>query len=49
MKKQLFSRKDNLFEFIIIPVNRESTYPEQLANPVKDGDELDIVFTVGGG
>ena len=49
MKKQLFSKNDNLFENIIISVNGESTYPEQLAKPVKDGDELKIIFIIGGG
>jgi len=49
MKKQLFSKDDNLFENIIISVNGESAYPEQLDRPVKDGDELDIIFIIGGG
>jgi len=49
MKKQLFSKNGELFEYIIIPVNGESTYPEQLAKPVKDGDELNIVLIIGGG
>ena len=49
MKKQLFSKNGNLFENIIISVNGESAYPEQLAKSVKDGDELDIIFLVGGG
>jgi molybdopterin converting factor small subunit len=49
MKKQLFSRTGELFEYIIIPVNGESTYPEQLAKLVKDGDELNIVVIIGGG
>ena len=49
MKKQLFSKTGNLFENIIISVNGESAYPEQLAKPVKDGDELKIVFIIGGG
>jgi len=49
MKKQLFSKNDNLFENIIISVNGESAYPKQLAKPVKDGDELTITFIIGGG
>ena len=49
MKKQLFSKTGNLFENIIISVNGESAYPEQLAKPVKDGDELNIVFMTSGG
>ncbi len=49
MKKQLFSKNGELFVYIIIPVNGESTYPEQLAKLVKDGDELNIVVIIGGG
>ncbi len=49
MKEQLFSKNGNLFENITIYVNGESAYPEQLAKPVKDGDELNIVLVIGGG
>ncbi|GAG24187.1 unnamed protein product, partial [marine sediment metagenome] len=49
IKKQLFSKKGNLFENIIISVNGEIAYPEQLAKPVKDGDELKIMLIIGGG
>ncbi len=49
LKGQLFIKGGNLFENIIISVNRESAYPEQLAKPVKDGDELNILLIVGGG
>ena len=49
MKKQLFSKNGNLFENIIISINGESAYPEQLAKPVKDGDELNILLIFGGG
>ncbi|MCW4037661.1 MAG: MoaD/ThiS family protein [Candidatus Bathyarchaeota archaeon] len=49
MKKQLFTKSGNLFDNIIISVNGESAYPEQLAKSVKDGDELNIVFMISGG
>ena len=49
MKKQLFSKDGDLFENIIISVNGKSAYPEQLAKPVKEGDELNILFVIGGG
>ena len=49
MKKQLFSKNSNLFENIIISINGESAYPKQLTKPVKDGDELKIMFIIGGG
>ena len=49
MKKQLFTKTGNLFNNILISVNGESAYPEQLAKSVKDGDELKIVFMISGG
>ena len=49
MKKQLFTKTGNLYGNIIISVNGESAYPEQLSKPVKDGDELNIVFLISGG
>jgi MoaD family protein len=48
-KKQLFTENGDLFQNIIISVNGKSAYPEQLDKPVKDGDELNIVFIIGGG
>ena len=49
MKKQLFSKDGDLFENIIMSVNGESAYPEQLIKPVQDGDELNILVIIGGG
>ena len=49
IKEQLFSKDSNLFENIIISINGESAYPDQLTKPIKDGDELNIVVIIGGG
>ena len=49
IKKQLFTSTGNLFNNVLISVNGESAYPEQLAKPVHDGDELKIVFIISGG
>ncbi len=49
IKKQLFSKNGDLFENIIISINGESAYPEQLVKPVKEGDELNILLIIGGG
>jgi len=49
IKGQLFSKNGDLFENVIISVNGESAYPEQLAKPVEDGDELNILLIIGGG
>jgi molybdopterin converting factor small subunit len=49
MKKRLFTRGGDLFDNIIISINGESAYPEQMARPVRDGDELGIMIVIGGG
>lgn len=49
IKKRLFSKDGDLFENIIMSINGESAYPEQLIKPVQDGDELKIVTIIGGG
>lgn len=49
IRKILFSKSGYLFEHVIISVNGENAYPEQLTKPVKDGDKLAVIFMVGGG
>ncbi len=49
IKQLLFDKSGKLDMFGDIYVNGESIYPEGLAKPVKDGDELYIVILVGGG
>ncbi|MDD4875580.1 MAG: MoaD/ThiS family protein [Dehalococcoidales bacterium] len=48
-KKHLFNKNGGLYEYIIISVNGESAYPEQLDKKVKKGDELGVVMIIGGG
>lgn len=39
-----------LLDYVDIYVNLESSYPDELAKPVKDGDELHItLFVIAGG
>ena len=47
--KELFDKHGKLLNYVNIYVNGESTYPEELAKPVKDGDELSIIFIIAGG
>ena len=47
--KLFLSEEGRLFSFIDIQVNRLSVYRELLAKSVKEGDELRILFIVGGG
>ena len=49
IKEALFNKNGNLVDYADIYINEESSYPEELAKPVKDGDELSIVFIVSGG
>ncbi len=45
----IFDKDGKLKYWLNIYVNRESCYPEELAKPVKDGDELDIIPVISGG
>ncbi|MBW2610191.1 MAG: MoaD/ThiS family protein [Deltaproteobacteria bacterium] len=36
-------------DYVSIFVNKESAYPNELATPVKDGDEIDIILIFAGG
>ena len=49
IKPWLFDKKGKLLNYIDIYVNQESSYPEELAKPVKDGDELHITMMIAGG
>ena len=48
-KERLLDRDGKLVRSVEIYVNRESTYPEELSKPVKDGDELHLVLVLAGG
>ena len=49
MEKALFSKKDKLLNNVEIYVNHASAYPNELAKPVKDGDEIHLVIMLAGG
>ena len=49
IEKALFDKNGKLHSYIDMYVNNESAYPEELARPVKDGDELRILYIIGGG
>jgi molybdopterin converting factor small subunit len=49
LKKLLFEEEGKLSRAFDVFVNGESTYPEKLAKPVKDGDKLNIVMLIYGG
>lgn len=49
IEKMLFAENDNLLSYVAIYVNGEDIYPEELAKSVKDGDELYLIYIIGGG
>ncbi|MDP2931368.1 MAG: MoaD family protein [Chloroflexota bacterium] len=49
LKARLFDRKGTLFTYLNIYVNGENAYPDELGQPVKDGDQIHILpITIGG-
>lgn len=49
LRQWLFEKDSKLNRLVEIYVNMESSYPEELAKPVKDGDELHILVIISGG
>ncbi len=49
MEKALFTKKDKLLNTVEVYVNHASAYPNELAQPVKDGDEIHLVIMLAGG
>jgi molybdopterin converting factor small subunit len=49
LRKYVFDKKNRLLNYVDVYVNLESSFPEELAKPVKDGDELDITLIIAGG
>ena len=49
MKKMLFTKEGKLLDYVSIYVGGEFAYADELAQPVKDGDELQLLYILGGG
>ncbi len=49
LEKALFAKKDKLLNIVEVYVNHVSAYPNELAKPVKDGDEIHLVLMLAGG
>jgi molybdopterin synthase sulfur carrier subunit len=49
LRPWLVEKDGKLNRLVEIYVNVESSYPEELAKPVKDGDELHIIIIISGG
>jgi molybdopterin converting factor small subunit len=49
MGEALFNKEGELRNHIEVFLNLETTYPKELAMPVRDGDEIHIAVMVAGG
>ncbi len=49
MEKALFSKKDKLLNIVEVYLNHVTAYPNELAKPVKDGDEIHLIIMLAGG
>lgn len=49
LRELLFDKNGKLHKYIEIFVNGKSTYPEELAESVKDGNEIYILNVITGG
>ena len=47
--KMLYAKEGELFDYVSVYVNGEFAYADELAKPVKEGDELHILYILGGG
>ena len=48
LEKEIF-KKGQLNSLIEIYIDGASAYPNELAKPVKEGDEIDLVYMISGG
>ncbi len=49
LRRYIFDKNNRLLNYVDVYVNLESSYPEELAKPVNDGDELDLTLIIAGG
>lgn len=49
MREYIFDRNGKLLKQVEIFINGKTTSPNELATPVKDGDEISILMLLSGG
>ena len=49
MKKMLLNQNGRLYSYVNIYINGRDAHPEELAKPVKDEDELRVLYIISGG
>ena len=48
-RQKLFVQDEELLDYVTVFINRKDAYPNELAKPVRDGDEIHILYVIGGG
>ena len=49
LEARLFDKNGELLKYLVVLVNGESAYPEELVQPVNDRDKLHIINIIAGG
>ena len=49
MWKMVFTKEGELLSYASVYVDGDFAYGDDLARPVKDGDELNLIYIIGGG
>jgi hypothetical protein len=49
MASSIFGKNGKLSNIVEIYLNHQSAYPNELARPVKDGDEIHVTMMLSGG
>lgn len=49
IRERLLNKEGEVKPYVLILLNGENTYPEELSTPVKDGDEISITLIINGG
>jgi len=49
MESSIFGKNGKLSNIVEIYLNLQSAYPDELARPVKDGDEIHVTMMLSGG
>jgi molybdopterin converting factor small subunit len=49
MESSIFAKNGKLSNIVEIYLNLQSAYPNELARPVKDGDEIHVTMMLSGG
>jgi molybdopterin converting factor small subunit len=49
LEASIFDKKSALSRLVEVYLNHKSAYPNELARPVKDGDEIHVTMMLAGG